>query len=159
MGKIICLNDREVELSFDELDNLPLEELLTINYSKISDDIATFPFIVNQINFLLVEANDILRKEEFQLDCLQANISEYKAKSFMTIKKKLVDEGEKNPTISLIESQICLKQEYKDLQEAFRCQKMKIAEATKNRDYLNGLYWSSKSKMEVLISLSKNISI
>lgn len=159
MGKIICLNDREVELSFDELDNLPLEELLTINYSKISDDIATFPFIVNQINFLLVEANDILRKEEFQLEYLQANINEYKANSFMSVKKQLMEEGEKSPTISLIESQIFLKKEYIDLQEAFRCQKRKIAEATKNRDYLNGLYWSSKSKMEVLISLSKNIAI
>lgn len=159
MRKIICLNDREVELSFDELDNLPLEELLTINYSKISDDIATFPFIVNQINFLLVEANDILRKEEFQLEYLQANINEYKANSFMSVKKQLMEEGEKSPTISLIESQIFLKKEYIDLQEAFRCQKRKIAEATKNRDYLNGLYWSSKSKMEVLISLSKNIAI
>lgn len=159
MGKIIQLGDREVELSFNELDNLPLEELLTINYSKISDDISTFPFIVNQINFLLVEANDILRKEEFQLEYLQANINEYKANSFMSVKKQLMEEGEKSPTISLIESQIFLKKEYIDLQEAFRCQKRKIAEATKNRDYLNGLYWSSKSKMEVLISLSKNIAI
>lgn len=159
MGKIIQLGDREVELSFNELDNLPLEELLTINYSKISDDISTFPFIVNQINFLLVEANDILRKEEFQLEYLQANINEYKANSFMNVKKQLMEEGEKSPTISLIESQIFLKKEYIDLQEAFRCQKRKIAEATKNRDYLNGLYWSSKSKMEVLISLSKNIAI
>ncbi|QIG63477.1 hypothetical protein DAC16_248 [Bacteroides phage DAC16] len=159
MGKIIQLGDREVELSFNELDNLPLEELLTINYSKISEDISTFPFIVNQINFLLVEANDILRKEEFQLEYLQANINEYKANSFMSVKKQLMEEGEKSPTISLIESQIFLKKEYIDLQEAFRCQKRKIAEATKNRDYLNGLYWSSKSKMEVLISLSKNISI
>ena len=159
MGKIIQLGDREVELSFNELDNLPLEELLTINYSKISEDISTFPFIVNQINFLLVEANDILRKEEFQLEYLQANINEYKANSFMSVKKQLMEEGEKSPTISLIESQIFLKKEYIDLQEAFRCQKRKIAEATKNRDYLNGLYWSSKSKMEVLISLSKNIVI
>ena len=70
MGKIICLNDREVELSFNELDNLPLQELLTINYSKRLMILLIFPFIVNQINFLLVEANDILRKEEFQLDCL-----------------------------------------------------------------------------------------
>ena len=159
MGKIIQLGDREVELSFNELDNLPLEELLTINYSKISEDISTFPFIVNQINFLLVEANDILRKEEFQLEYLQANINEYKANSFMSVKKQLMEEGEKSPTISLIESQIFLKKEYIDLQEAFRCPKRKIAEATKNRDYLNGLYWSSKSKMEVLISLSKNIAI
>lgn len=159
MGKIIQLGDREIELSFNELDNLPLEELLTINYSKISEDISIFPFIVNQINFLLVEANDILRKEEFQLEYLQANINEYKANSFMSVKKQLMEEGEKSPTISLIESQIFLKKEYIDLQEAFRCQKRKIAEATKNRDYLNGLYWSSKSKMEVLISLSKNIAI
>ena len=77
----------------------------------------------------------------------------------MSVKKQLMEEGEKSPTISLIESQIFLKKEYIDLQEAFRCQKRKIAEATKNRDYLNGLYWSSKSKMEVLISLSKNVVI
>ena len=164
MGKTIHLVDREIELAFDELDSLPLEEILVIDYSKLEDDVSTFPFIVNQINFLLVEANDILRNEELQLDYLQANINEYKANAFMVvkgnlIKKELIDKGEKSPTISLIESQIALQQEFKDLQESFRCQKKKIAEATKNRDYLNGLYWSCKSKMEVLVALSKNLVI
>ena len=159
MGKTIHLVDREIELAFDELDSLPLEEILVIDYSKLEDDVSTFPFIVNQINFLLVEANDILRNEELQLDYLQANINEYKANAFMVVKGNLISNGEKSPTISLIESQIALQQEFKDLQESFRCQKKKIAEATKNRDYLNGLYWSCKSKMEVLVSLSKNLVI
>ena len=158
MEKIINLNGKDIKLNFDELDNLALEEILTIDYTKIEEEAAIFPFIVNQINFLLIEASDAVRKEEFQLECVQSNLDEYKANSFLKVKKELQEKGEKNPTISLIESQIALQEGYKNLKESIRGQKIKIAEVTKNRDLLNGLYWSASSKMKLLINLSNSIS-
>lgn len=159
MGKILQLNDREINLNFEELNNLDLEEILTINYSSIKEDLQIFPFVANQLNFLLVEATGILNEEEFKLEVLQSNLDEYKAKTFIQVKKDLIDnQGEKNPTISFIENQIKIKDDYKNLLESIRCQKKIIAESKKNRDYLNGLYWSASSKMNILVSLAKNIN-
>ena len=159
MEKVINLNGKDVKLNFEELDTLALEEILTIDYTKVEEEAAIFPFVVNQINFLLIEASDIVRKEEFQLECVQSNLDEYKANSFLKVKKDLQEKGEKNPTISLIESQIALQEGYKQLKEAIRCQKIKIAEATKNKELLNGLYWSAQNKIKILVNLSNNIKL
>lgn len=159
MEKIINLNGKDIKLNFEELDTLALEEILTIDYTKVEEEAAIFPFVVNQINFLLIEASDIVRKEEFQLECVQSNLDEYKANSFLKVKKDLQEKGEKNPTISLIESQITLQEGYKQLKEAIRCQKIKIAEATKNKELLNGLYWSVQNKIKILVNLSNNIKL
>ena len=122
MSKTIQLKDREIQLNFDEIDNLDLESVLTIDYINLKDDIQGFPFVVNQLNFLVVEANTILNQDKFQLELLDSNLKEEFAKLFLKIKKELIDKGEKSPTISLIESQIKLEDSYKQISESIRCQ-------------------------------------
>jgi hypothetical protein len=158
MSKTIQLKDREIQLNFDEIDNLDLESVLTIDYINLKDDIQGFPFVVNQLNFLVVEANSILNQDRFQLELLDSNLKEESAKLFLKIKKDLINKGEKSPTISLIESQIKLEDSYKQISESIFCQKQKIAEDEKNRDYLSGLYWAASSKMNLLVNLSKLIT-
>ena len=51
MSKTIQLKDREIQLNFEEIDNLDLESVLTIDYINLKEDIQGFPFIVNQLNF------------------------------------------------------------------------------------------------------------
>ena len=159
MGKIIQLKDKEIQLNFDEIDNLDLESVLTIDYINLKDDIQGFPFVVNQLNFLVVEANSILNQDKFQLELLDSNLKEESAKLFLKIKKDLIDKGEKSPTISLIESQIKLEDSYKQISESIRCQRQKISEDEKNRDYLSGLYWAAQAKLNLLVNLVKNISL
>ena len=159
MSKSIQLKDREIQLNFEEIDNLDLESVLTIDYINLKEDIQGFPFVVNQLNFLVVEANSILNKDKFQLEILNSNLDEEKAKLFLKIKKELVDNGEKNPTISLIESQIKLEESYKSISESIRCQRQRIAEDEKNKDYLSGLYWAAQAKLNLLVNLTKNIVI
>ena len=88
-----------------------------------------------------------------------SNLKEESAKLFLKIKKDLIDKGEKSPTISLIESQIKLEDSYKQISESIRCQRQKIAEDEKNRDYLSGLYWAAQAKLNLLVNLAKNISL
>lgn len=159
MSKTIQLKNKEVELNFEEVNNLDLTEVLTIDYINLKEDIQGFPFIVNQLNFLVVEANSEVNQEKFQLEILNANLEELKAKLFIDIKKELIEKGEKNPTISLIENQIKLNDSYKQLMESVRCQKQKIAEAEKNKDYLSGVYWSAQAKLNLLVNLAKSITI
>lgn len=159
MSKTIQLKDREIQLNFEEIDNLDLESILVVDYVNLKDDIQGFPFVVNQLNFLVVEANTILNQDKFQLELLDSNLKEESAKLFLKIKKELIDKGEKSPTISLIESQIRLEDSYKQISESIRCQKQKIAEDEKNRDYLQSLYWAANAKLNILVSLSKNLQI
>ena len=158
MSKTIQLKDREIQLNFNEIDDLDLESVLTIDYINLKDDIQGFPFVVNQLNFLVVEANSILNQDKFQLDILNSNLDEEKAKLFLKIKKELINKGEKNPTISLIENQVKLEDSYKQIAESIRCHKQKMAEDEKNRDYLSGLYWASQAKLNLLVNLAKNIT-
>lgn len=159
MSKIIQLKDREIKLNFDEIDDLDLESVLTIDYINLKEDIQGFPFIVNQLNFLVVEANTIINQDKFQLDILNSNLDEEKAKLFMEIKQELLNSGEKNPTISLIDNQIKLKDSYKQLSESIRCHKQKISENERNRDYLSGLYWAAQAKLNLLVNLTKNVTL
>lgn len=159
MSKVIELKDKEIKLNFEEIEDLDLEEVLTIDYSNIKEDIQGFPFVVNQLNFLVVEANSELNKEKFQLDILSANLDEVKAKLFIKVKGELIGKGEKNPTMTAIDNQIKLEVSYKESLEALYCQKRKIADAEKNRDYLSGLYWAAQSKLNLLVTLAKNVVI
>ena len=159
MSKTIQLKDREIQFNFNEVDSLDLKSILTINYADLKDDIQNFPFVVNQLNFLVVEADSILNQDEFQLELLNSNLEEEKAKLFLKIKKELIDSGEKNPTISLIENQIKLEESYKSISEAIPCQKQKIIEDKKNKGYLSGLYWAAQAKLNLLVGFSgsKNV--
>ena len=159
MSKQINLGGREINLDFQEINDLDLQQVLQIDYLNLKDEIQSFPFVVSQLNFLVVEANSLVNKAKFQLDILNSNLEELKAKLFIKTKKELIEGGEKNPTISLIDNQIRLDQSYKDLSESIRCQKQNIAENEKNRDYLSGLYWASQAKLQILVSLSKNIDL
>lgn len=157
--QIIQVGNKEIKLNFNEMNELDLEDVLTIDYSNIKDEVSVFPFIVNQLGFLLSESQNILRKEELQLELLEAKIEEYKSQVFLTIKSNLISNGEKSPTLSLIESQIKIQEQYRNLQKSYFCQKQKIIEAQKNKDHLNTLYWSAQSKQQTLVSLSKSINL
>ena len=159
MSKTIQLKDREIQLNFEEIDNLDLESVLTIDYVNLKEDIQGFPFVVSQLNFLVVEANSIINQDKFQLDILNSNFEEMKAKLFLKIKKELFDSGEKSPTISLIDNQVKLEESYKQLSESIRCNRQKMAENERNRDYLSGLYWAAQAKLNLLVNLSKNVII
>lgn len=159
MSRIVHLKDKEIALNFEELNELNLEEILVIDYSTLKEDLQTYPFVVNQIGLLLNEANNILRQENLQLDEMKNKLEEYKANKFIEVKKELIEGGEKSPTITLVESQIKLKRGYKELQEAIKAKISQINTATYERDNLNSLYWSSQSKMNLLVNLSKSIKV
>lgn len=157
MSKTISLKDREINLDFRELNNLNLEDILVIDYNNLKEDISTFYFVVNQIGFLLNEANDLLREKTFQLEILKNKLDEYKSSQFILVKKDLENEGNKNPTISLIESQIKLKKGHIELQKSIEAQTLLMIKATSEKDNLNTLYWAAQGKAETLKNLSKSL--
>ena len=53
MTKEIQLRDKLVTFQGDELENVDLQEILKVHYERIEEEIADFPFILNQINFFI----------------------------------------------------------------------------------------------------------
>lgn len=156
----IQLKDREISFdSGEDLDNFDLSALLKIDYSDIQEEISCFPFVLNQINFLLIESKNNLNDCKFQLDILKDNIDKYKAKIYMDVMKELIDSGIKSPTITMIEGQISLKSTFIDLKSAYRIKEKEIARLQNQVDYISSLYWNAKAKAEILINLSKNVFI
>lgn len=154
----IELENKTVHLNFDELDTFQLEEILTIDYSKLKEEISTFFFVCNQLGFLLNEANNNLRKAQLQLDILNDRKEEFVAAKFLEVQQKLIGEGIKNPTLTLVNSQIVLQKGYKELQESLKAQKLLVIKLQKEKDDLNSLYWSAQNKSQTLQNLSKNIN-
>lgn len=160
MNKEIILDNKSINFdSGEDISDFDLHILLDIDYSSLKEDIATFPFIVNQINFLLIEAKSELNKEKFQLDILKDNMEKLKAEKAIEARDILIQEGIKSPTQTAIDGQIKLDITYDNLQKAFRQKEYQIVEKQNQVDYLSSLYWNCKLKAEILTSLVHQIII
>lgn len=156
----VVLKDREISFdSGEDLKEYDLKSILQIDYTDIKTEIAYFPFILNQINFLLIESKGVLNDAKFQLDIIKDNLENYKAKLYGEVRDELIEQGQKNPTITAIDTQISIKPHFKELKESYRMQERKIADLQNQTDYISSLYWNAKAKAEILINLSKSLNI
>ena len=156
----IHLKDKEINFdSGEDISNYDLKSLLQIDYSDIQNEISYFPFILNQINFILIESKSILNDAKFQLDIINDNINNYKARVYNEVRDELIEQGQKNPTITAIDTQISIKPELLQLKESSKIQQQKIAELQNQCDYLSSLYWNAKCKAEILVNLSKGLNV
>jgi hypothetical protein len=71
MNYSIELKDREINFeSGEDLSDFDLQALLKIDYTDLLEEIRCFPFVLNQINFLLIESKNHLNETKFQLDII-----------------------------------------------------------------------------------------
>lgn len=160
MNYSIELKDREINFeSGEDLSDFDLQALLKIDYTDLLEETRCFPFVLNQINFLLIESKNHLNETKFQLDIIKDNLDRYKSEVYMDVMKELIDSGVKSPTITLIEGQISLKQTFIDLKTSCKLKEKEIARLQNQVDYMSSLYWSAKLKAEILINLSKSLNL
>lgn len=159
MEQILHLNDKEVKLFGEDFTDIDLQNVLQIDYSNLNEEVATFPYVLNQLNFMLIEADDILRKENFKLDILKDNLTDLKSRLSFGVIDVIKARGIKSPTLANIEDEISQDPDVKALKEQIRNQKEIVIQATTNRDKLTALYWSARSKMECLQNLSSKVNL
>ena len=157
MEKVLHLNDREIVLSGDNFDNIDLQKILVIDYDNLAEEVANFPYVLNQVNSLFVEAEDILRRENFALEVLKDNLSDLKSRLSFSVIEIIKAKGIKTPTIQNIEDEISQNEEIKTLKSQIQAKKKDIIDVTLNRDNLQGLFWSCKAKMDTIINLSNKL--
>lgn len=157
---VIQLRDKELVLQNGSLESTDLSQLLTVHYDNIAVEVAEFPYILNQINLLQIETADLLRQAEFDLEICKSNLEEYKAKnSFAVITELKEIDLIKSPTADNINSKIIVKKDYIDMAEGVKLQKQKIMNLITNKENMTSLYWAAKSKMDILTSLTKGLSL
>lgn len=155
--KEIQLRDKTIFLKGSELSEIDLQEILKVHYDNIEQEIADFPYILNQLNLLVIEAGDILRDEEFQLEVCKSNLEEYKGRISFEVIKELKEEGIKSPTVSDISNRIISLPDYIKISESIQIQRQKNIKLLRDKEMITSLYWSAKCKMDILINLSKNV--
>lgn len=143
--KIINIGEKSYRLIFDQFDDseVDIDELLKIDYSNLIGEIVTFPVIVNRFGLLLAECESKLSEAKLNLDVLEAKIKE-------RLRKELVDDKGKSPTIDTLNNAMVQENSYQVM-------KKRVIEVQKTRDYVNSIYWAAKDKSEKLDKLSVTI--
>lgn len=159
MEKVLHLNDREIVLYGDNFENIDLQKILVIDYDNLAEEVANFPYVLNQVNSLFVEAEDILRRENFALEVLKDNLSDLKSRLSFSVIEIIKVKGIKTPTIQNIEDEMSQNEEIKTLKSQIQAKKKDIIDVTLNRDNLQGLFWSCKAKMDTIINLSNKLTL
>lgn len=136
-NKIATLNFRDWDI--DEVD---IDDLLSIDYSNIMGELLTFPPILNKIGLFRAEAEENMNRVKLDLAILEAKIQEEKRISLT----KVVSEKVKSPTKDEVENACKLDPRYsKQTRQFFASQKA--------YNYMESLYIAAKDKSKKLDSI------
>lgn len=124
-------------------DEVNIESLLRIDYSNLIAEIVTFPVIVNRLGIMLADVEN--KRAERELD-----LKITKSKLRVLIRKRYSDEGKKY-TVDIIDDEVRMHALYKTKNDL-------LIQRTKEKEYMNSIYWSAKDKSDKLNKLSMTIS-
>lgn len=122
---------------------LDIESILRIDYHNILGEILTFPVVFNRIANFKAEMENIVNKAKFNLEVLEAKLTEEKT-------KELSSKSEKRPTVKDVDSAV-------KLDERFKIATNEFFKLQKDLAYLESLYWSAQSKDSKLNRLSEKL--
>ncbi len=121
---------------------LEIDRILQIDYVNLIAEIATFPVILNRWGVLLADANNRVSEAELDLRIFKAKIREKIRNELEAAKAKItgdiVDDKMRSSPIYMAK--------YKRLNNI-----------TKEKEYVNSIYWGLKSKDDKLQKLSLTI--
>jgi len=135
----------------DRGNEIDVDETLQVDYNNIVGDIITFPVIFNRVHLMKIEAEDYFRKVELSYNILEASKRESYRKSLRRIEKGPRSEKVVAPTETQVKDAVLMDEEVK---ESFK----NLLETRKNRDIMDALYMSAKSKDGKLNTVSMKIS-
>jgi hypothetical protein len=150
--QIIDYNGIKIKLKLIEFDEeiIDADKLTKIDMNNLIAEIVTTPVILNRMG-------NVLATVENEVKMLKLEFEVWEAKEKEVCKVKLADEfyetnkGKKNPTIADIESAVKINKYY-------MIKKKQIYQAEQVRDTINSLFWTLKSKCELLTKMSQSIN-
>ena len=156
--RTFTLGDKVYTLEYsDFVDNIDVDDLLRIDYNNIIGEVLTFPLVLNRFGVLLADVEDALRKKTLEYELAVDTVKKEKAKAYGRAFAQFKLEGVNSPTGAQCDK--------KAEEDAVVLEKEAVALATrhqlidiqKDRDTINALYWSAKSKDGKLDKLSEKV--
>lgn len=135
-----------ITLKFKELpEEIDVDRILRIDYANLTAEMVTIPVLMNKIGLMLAELENTVRINELVLKKEKAFVAE-KGRTEITELKK----GKAATNDEVLE--------YVRMSPKYDVFNRKLSQSMMNRDVMNSLYWSLKSKQEILQNLSKSIT-
>lgn len=145
---------RLVTLSFEQFDtDIDMNDITHIHYENIYSEMVTISTLLNKIGLLKADVSNVVADHDLELAVLKAERSEFYRKE-LTVKQEYVrKEGYKviEPGNTEIENAVYL-------DPAFKIKKKENIRLHKQKEYVESLYWSVRSKDEKLNSLMKGVT-
>lgn len=154
--KIISLPNKIIVLTWDEDYDIDTDDILKIDVSNIFGEAVTFPVILNRLGIILAEIDDALRRQNFDLEKVDAELNKERAKAYDRAFEELKITN-KSPTVVQCENRAKDDSKVLEREQERRLVKMKLLDVQKDRDIINSLYWSAKSKDDKLNKLTEKL--
>jgi len=155
--KVISLGKKTVTLITTEFDgSIDTDDMLNIDYANILGEILTFPVLVNRIGVLLADMDNHLATERLNIEMFEKDVKKIKAEAEERARKEL-KKTNNAPTMQQISNEAIKDKELIKIEEEFSKMRYKLLDIQRDRDYINSLYWSSKSKDDKLNKMTDKI--
>jgi len=149
----IPLGEKIISLKISNFDtDIDTDNITKIDFCNILGEILTFPVIMNRIGNLQAEVDSLVSEAKMELEIKSAELGEYYRKS-LTKYTTVTGKDEKKvslPTIAEVENSILLDPAYQNARKRY-------IRLQKEKQYIDSLYWSSKSKDDKLNKLSEKL--
>lgn len=149
----ISLKNKIVSLKISNFDtDVDTEDILSIDFCNILGEILTFSVVMNRIGNLQAEADNLVNEARMELEIKAAELGEYYRKSltkYITVK----GQEEKKvtlPTVAEVDNATLLDAAYQNTRK-------KYIRLQKEKQYIDSLFWSAKSKDGKLDKLSEKL--
>jgi len=155
---IIELPDKMIVLKSTTYDNeIDVDSALSIDYGNIMGEILTFPVFLNRVGVLLAEAEDSLRQAQFEIGLSEKELKNVILQAKKRAKTSLKQSGTNSPTLEEISIKASEDEIAKKAEADYNDEYLQFLRVNKERDQINTLYWSAKSKDEKLNKISDKI--
>lgn len=138
--------DKSLILKFiDITDNeeIDLDRVLRVDVANIALELTTFPVLLNQIGFLMAEANFAANMAKLNLELTESRVAQQ-------IREEYFEKNDKQLSNERVSEAVTVHPEYR---------KMKVVyfQRLKEQEQINSFYWSAKSKDTKLDKLTMSV--
>jgi hypothetical protein len=128
---------------WDEDEEIDLDSLLRIDYAQILGELSSFSVFLNRLGILLAEAENTVREKTLDFKVYRSKLNERLRNELIDSKQKITND--KIDDLRRIDKTYYLKSKI-------------LNKFVKERDYVSSIYWSAKSKSDLLSKLALTIS-
>lgn len=150
----IPLGNKVFVLTYNAFDtDIDLDDITSIHYENLFGEMITVSTLLNKIGLLKADVEEAVKDHDFELAVLKAGKSEHYRKILIRDVPYIRGTGSKTvePGSTEVESNVFM-------DKAFKIKYKENIKMHKNKEYIESLYWSVKSKDDKLNALMKGVT-